>query len=234
LIGLGGLGSPAAMALASSPGFRWVLCDEDRVDVSNLHRQVLYGEQDVGRDKLDAARDALIGRGVSPERIELRRERCLPDNARELIGAVDLVLEGSDNFATKFLVADACHLERKPVVHGAAVRWVATAWLVRPGGRPCYRCLFEDVPFGQDAPDCAGAGVMGPVVGLAGAMMADLALDWLAGRDRSGALFSYDGKRDVLRRMPVHAREGCPLCGNSPTIREIREAAYVEPPCEAS
>ncbi len=247
LVGVGGLGCPAAWALASS-GVRLVLCDDDMVDESNLHRQLLFREADVGRSKLEAARDRLIERGARPERVELVQSRLLPDNARQLVAQADVVLEGSDNYATKFLAADACYLERTAVVHGAALGWRATAWAVSAHGEPCYRCLFEDLPQG-DAPNCNSAGVIGPVVGFAGAMLAELCLRVLttpADSDQSntgttfGVLFSYDGKRDRLRETPVRARADCPLCGTStsgqaamPQILNLEEQRYTQPICAA-
>lgn len=226
VIGVGGLGCPAALCLAQAGVGRLVLCDDDRVHVTNLHRQILFSEQDLGRDKLDAARDALLAQGAGA--VDLVRSRFLPENAAALVNGVDLVVEGADNFATKFLAADACHLGSRPIVHGAGVRWRATTWSVPARGRPCYRCLFEDVLPDDAAPNCAEAGVMGPVVGLAGALMADLGLDLLLGRDdRVGLMHTFDGLTDRLRTVRLHARKTCPLCGERPTLREIREADYL-------
>lgn len=234
MVGVGGLGCPAALALVRAGVGRVVLADDDQVDASNLHRQILFSDDDVGRDKLDAAARALEGERAGEQRVELVRSRFLPDNARALVHGVDIVVEGADNFATKFLAADACFLEGRPVVHGAGVRWIATAWLVAPGGRPCYRCLFEDVPGGNAAPNCAEAGVMGPVVGLAGALMADLALSWLAGDTApTGQIFTYNGWEDRLRQVPVGARSGCPLCGAERVINKIEESRYLAPSCAA-
>ncbi|HYJ10603.1 MAG TPA: ThiF family adenylyltransferase, partial [Polyangiaceae bacterium] len=173
VVGLGGLGCPVAGVLARVDELELWLCDDDLVDETNLHRQLLYREQDVGRHKLDAAEHALLELGVAPERLRLVRSRLLPENARQLVREVDVVIEGADNFATKFLAADAAHLEARPIVHGAGIRFVATAWAVAAQGRPCYRCLFEDVPPGAQQ-NCSEAGVMGPVVGFCGALMADL------------------------------------------------------------
>ncbi len=228
MIGAGGLGCPAALALVEAGVGRVALADDDRVEETNLHRQILYRDADVGRDKLDAALDAL-GRVARPfQRIEARRTRLLPHNARELVADYDVVLEGADNFATKFLAADACHLAGRPVVHGAAVRFRATVLGVGADGRPCYRCLFEDLPPAGAADSCAEAGVMGPVVGLAGALMADLALSVLVGAPRHGILFTYDGLRDRLRTVPLTARDDCPLCGKSPRISRIDGVCYTE------
>jgi molybdopterin/thiamine biosynthesis adenylyltransferase len=203
------------------------LCDDDVVDEGNLHRQILYRDADIGADKLDAARGALSAEAArSGTEIRLLRERFLPDNARDLVRVVDLVIEGADNFATKFLVADACFLERRPVVHGAAIRWVGTAWAVAPRGGPCYRCLFEEVPSGPQA-SCDSAGVMGPVVGIVGALMAELALRTLSGRGAFGELWSFDGKAELLRRVPVAARPACPLCGPTASIGDTAEARYL-------
>ena len=161
------------------------------------------------------------------------RSRLLPENARELVRQVDIVLEGADNFATKFLAADAAHLEARPIVHGAAVRWVATAWAVAATGAPCYRCLFEDVPPGAQE-GCSEAGVMGPVVGFCGALMADLALRALSGDAAAfGSLYTYDGRRDHLRSVPASPRSACALCGSSPSITDITESRYTAPNCAA-
>jgi len=230
LIGLGGLGCPAALALVRAGVGQLALCDDDQVDEGNLHRQILYGDGDVGADKLDAARQALLPSArLSGTRIELVRSRFLPDNARNLVARADLVMEGADNFATKFLVADACHLEGRPVVHGAGIRWVGTAWAVAPHGRPCYRCLFEDLPSGPQA-NCNGAGVMGPVVGIVGALMAELALRSLSGRLPQAQLWTLDGKADTLRQVAVHPRPDCPLCGSNASIHDTDESRYLLDP----
>jgi len=232
VVGVGGLGCPAALALARGGVGRLVLSDDDVVDVTNLHRQILFSDSDVGRDKLDAAEEALREHGFRGE-LELVRSRLLPDNARALVRSVDVVVEGADNFATKFLAADACCLERRPLVHGSAVRFRATAWAVGGGGRPCYRCLFEDVPYGEVQAGCAEAGVMGPVAGVAGALMADLALCIAAGRSPFGWVHTYDGLSDRLRSVEVPPRKDCPLCGQARGIFEIDETRYTGAICAA-
>jgi molybdopterin/thiamine biosynthesis adenylyltransferase len=227
LVGLGGLGCPAALALVRAGVGVLRLCDDDQVDEANLHRQILYGPADVGADKLAAAERALqpLAR-ESGTRIELVRSRFLPENARALAHDVDLVIEGADNFATKFLAADACYLEGRPIVHGAGLRWIGTAWSVTASGRPCYRCLFEDVPAEPQA-NCDAVGVMGPVVGIVGALMAELGLRTLSAGGASNQLWTLDGKTDTLRKVSVQARPGCPLCGSAPSIHEIEESRYL-------
>jgi molybdopterin/thiamine biosynthesis adenylyltransferase len=233
VVGLGGLGCPVAAVLARVDDLELWLCDDDLVDESNLHRQLLYREQDVGKDKLSAAEHALLELGVAPERLRLVRSRLLPENARALVRQVDVVIEGADNFATKFLAADAAHLEARPIVHGAAIRFVATAWAVSAAGQPCYRCLFEDVPPGAQQ-GCSEAGVMGPVVGLCGALMADLALRILFDDASAfGSLFTYDGQLDRLRKVEASPRPTCPLCGDSPSIVDIVGSRYTNPHCAA-
>ncbi len=227
VVGTGGLGCAALTALASSTIGTFVLADDDVVDETNLHRQTLYTDADIGRSKLDAAHDALIRLGVDGTRIERKFGRVLPDNARAWMADVDLVLEGSDNYATKFLVADACYLERRPVVHGAAVGWNATVLSVGVSP-PCYRCLFEDLPESPGG-NCDSIGVMGPVVGFAGALMADQALRILSGEPTFAVVYAFQGRTGSVRPVPVHARSTCPLCGLNPRIQSIAEELYAAP-----
>ncbi len=224
------------MALSDAGVGELRIAEDDCIDESNLHRQILYRPEDVGRDKLSVGIEAL--RRLYPRSLSEHRpiaSRFLPDNALELLRGVDLVVEGSDNFATKFLVADACRLARLPVVQGAAVRWQTTAYCIGPQGRPCYRCLFEDLPDASAAPNCAEAGVMGPVVGMGAALMVDFALSVLAGPAPFGNLARYDGWRDQLRITAIGARADCALCGAAPSIVELSESRYLEPvSCQGS
>jgi len=229
VVGVGGLGCPAALALARAGVGTLGLVDDDLVDVSNLHRQILFEADDVGRPKVPAAAARL--KQLAPAvQLELHETRLLPGSASSLVQQYDLVVEGSDNFATKFLAADACAIGRKPIVHAAAVRWHGTALAVGPSGGPCYRCLFEDVPL-ENAPNCAEAGVIGPMVGVVAAAQADLALSVLAGEDVFGELFTFDGKTLASRRRRVPRRRTCLLCGDAASILTIEPRRYVEGIC---
>jgi molybdopterin/thiamine biosynthesis adenylyltransferase len=248
VVGVGGLGSPAAIVLARGGVGTLVLCDDDEVAATNLHRQILFDASDVGRSKTVAAAERLRSWTPHPPsdtlRIETGAGRFLPENAAEILLGADLVVEGSDNFPTKFLVADACALAGVPVVHAGAVRWHGTALAVAAGGAPCYRCLFEDLPGPDDAaPNCAEAGVIGPMVGVVAALQADLALALLDGaRDVAGVFVSFDGKTGDLRRRRISARPGCALCsrgdeaGDPRPVTRIERSRYLptEPPsCSA-
>ena len=229
VVGVGGLGCPAALALARSGIAGLGLCDDDCVEQSNLHRQILFRAADVGVPKLEAAVRALreIRGDLS---IYAHSTRLLPDNAIALVREYDVVLEGSDNFATKFLAADACALAAIPIVHASAVRWIGTALAVGARGGPCYRCLFEDVPT-VDAPNCAEAGVMGPVAGVVAAAQVDLALALVEGGAVGGQLVTFDGWTNVFRRRTLVRRDDCTLCGATPRIQSIEPVAYASPAC---
>jgi molybdopterin/thiamine biosynthesis adenylyltransferase len=230
LVGVGGLGCPAAMALVRAGVGLIGLCDDDEVEIGNLHRQILFDEADVGTAKVEAAARAL--RRLDPGvRVRTHRTRLLPDDAVRMVGDYDIVLEGSDNFATKFLAADACALAAVPVVHASAVRWIGTALAVSSRARPCYRCLFEDVPTGSDAPNCAEAGVIGPVVGVVAAAQVELALAMLEGQPVGGRLVTFDGRTEALRELTIEPRRDCPLCGDAPRIRRIDAGSYAAPAC---
>ncbi|MCA9576707.1 MAG: ThiF family adenylyltransferase, partial [Myxococcales bacterium] len=205
VVGCGGLGSPSARVLfGASVLKRLTLLDDDRVDVSNLHRQTLYSDPDVGRDKVDAAVASL--RAEHPaSRTELTgvRARLRPADAEALLADQDLVVEGADNYATKFLTADAARLRGVPVAHAGAVRWAGWALLSAPHADvgPCLRCVFEDIPRGR-ADTCATAGVMGPVVGVVAALQSALVLAYAGGDERAiGTLFHYDALAGKLRRF---------------------------------
>jgi molybdopterin/thiamine biosynthesis adenylyltransferase len=224
LVGTGGVGAPCAIALAEGGVGSLVLADEDRVEMANLHRQLLFGEEDIGQNKLDAAKRSLERRrpGI---RVELFRGRALPSTAFELAASVDAVIDATDNFASRFLLADACRLAATPVVHAAAIRWIGTVVSTGPRGGPCYRCLFEDLP--ETAPDCATDGIIGPVCGVVGGIAAEMALTAAAGDARlSGRIATFDGRTDELRLLSVPRRDDCILCGRAPTIRELAPQRY--------
>ncbi|MEO8875965.1 MAG: HesA/MoeB/ThiF family protein [Polyangiaceae bacterium] len=213
VVGAGGLGAPAILALAHAGIGTLGIVDDDEVERSNLHRQILFRDADVGRPKTEALA-AAIARENKLISVEAHPTRFLPHNAVELAEMYDLVVEGSDNFPTKFLVADACAIAKRPVVHASALRWIGTAFAVAALGAPCYRCLFEDLPP-DDAPNCATAGVIGPVVGVVGALQADLALGLLDGENVAGQLVSFDGRSEAVRRRTITARKSCALCGTA-------------------
>jgi adenylyltransferase/sulfurtransferase len=234
IVGTGGLGCPAAIVLAQSGVGHMTLLDDDLVEASNLHRQTLFWAPDVGRSKAALAAAALEQRAASRgHRLQAvaREKRVLPDDAVEVVRGFDLVVEGADNYATKFLVADACALAAVPVVQAGAVRWSGWAMASLPSRSACLRCVFEDVPHGmQDT--CADAGVVGPVVGVLGALQAALALRLLLGDERAaGELWSYAALPGTLRRRAVTRQARCALC--SGRIRDTDLSRYAAPECAA-
>lgn len=225
LIGVGGLGCPAARVLAESGVGTLVLVDDDVVSISNLHRQILFDEADVGRAKGPIAATKLRALGA---RVEVHETRFVPENAEELLRGVDVIVEGADNLATKFLAADAAQVCKLPIVHAGAVRW--GGWALASDHKshehsPCLRCLFEDVPTSQ-VDNCEFAGVVGPVVGALGSLEALLALRLLDGEDAGGTLFRLDGLRASLRETRFRSRPDCPhSLGQIQTLTRSRYAA---------
>lgn len=228
VVGVGGLGSPALSVLVQSGLRKLTVLDDDRVSVSNLHRQILYGDEDVGRPKVEAAAARLRALVPADEELAVERVegRLSADNALELMRGHALVLEGADNYATKFLTADAAKLAGVPVVQAGAVRFAGWALASLPERGPCLRCVFEDIPRGRPE-TCAVAGVLGPVVGVLGALEAALAVQLLLGEARAaGVLWSYEALSGRLRRRRVRARPGCPLCeGRISTLEAERYMA---------
>ena len=211
VVGAGGLGSPAALALAES-GVRTIgICDPDVVDVSNLHRQLLHGDADIGRQKVDSAADAI--RRISPSCEVVRFAR--PFGA-DMLPQFDIVIEGSDSPDTKFAVSDACVHAKKPCVIGGALRWSGQLlpWSPDVEDAGCYRCLFEAPPPPESIVSCQEAGIVGPVCGVIGALEAAAALALAGHPDERhapipGRIYLYDAWRGSLRDVIVKRRPDC-------------------------
>ena len=221
IVGAGGLGSPAALYLAAAGVGTIGLVDFDVVDESNLQRQLLHATADVGRTKLDSARDRL--HGVNPHvTLVPHAARLTSANALELIGAYDLVIDGSDNFPTRYLVSDACVLLGRPNVHGAVFRFEGQASVFSMPDGPCYRCLFPEPPPPGSVPSCADGGVLGVLPGLLGTIQATEAIKLVLGIGRSlaGRLLLVDALTMEYRSMDVPRDPDCPSCGTR-TITEL-------------
>jgi len=213
VVGVGGLGAPAARVLAEAGVGTLGLIDPDRVEVSNLHRQPLYGESDLDRPKVDAAADRL--REVDPAlRVRTFQARFDADLA-PLLDDFDVVLDGTDSIAAKFTVNDAAVTRAVPLVHAGALGTRAQIMTVLPGRTACYRCVFEDPPPPGDVPSCQEAGVLGPAVVLAGTLQAAEAIRLLAGDPPlfANGLLHVDTWRGSWRCIVVTPRPSCPTCG---------------------
>ncbi len=222
VIGAGGLGSPAALYLAAAGVGRLGIIDSDAVVLSNLHRQILHGSDDVGRPKSDSAKARL--EALNPDvRVTALQERLTASNAQQLIGAYVLVLDGSDNFPTRYLVNDACVLLGKPLVHGGVVHLRGQVLTVLPRQSACFRCVFPEPPQPGAIPSCQEAGVVGTAAGIMGAVMAHEALKLLLGigQPLTNRLVVFDGHASRFREVPVRRDPGCAVCGDVPTIREL-------------
>ncbi len=223
VVGAGGLGGPAALVLAAAGVGRLVLLDEDAVEISNLNRQPLFGDADVGRRKAEAAAER-IARLHPGARVDARDLRFDPAVAEDLVRGSDVVVDASDNFATRFLANDVAVAAGRPLVHGAVLRHTAQFLTVLPGKTGCLRCLFEAPPPEGSVPTCAQAGVLGALAGFAGALMATEALRVLAGERGAyaGRLVSHDARTGRSRLVTLRIRPGCPVCSAAAGAR--REA----------
>jgi molybdopterin/thiamine biosynthesis adenylyltransferase/rhodanese-related sulfurtransferase len=217
LVGAGGLGSPAAFYLAAAGVGLLRLVDDDVVDRSNLQRQILHTELRIGQPKVASAAEAL--RALNPRtRIEPLALRLTPDNVESLLADVDVVIDGADNFPTRYLLSDACVKLGKPLVYGAVHRFEGQVTVFDAGRRrgqaPCYRCLFPEAPGAQEAPNCAEAGVLGVLPGIIGLLQATEALKLLLGLGESlaGRLLSFDALAMRFRETRLGADPECPVC----------------------
>ena len=222
LVGAGGLGSPLALYLAAAGVGTLGLVDFDVVDATNLQRQVLHGTRDVGRPKLDSACDR-IGDLNPHVAVEPHPVRLSSANALELFREYDVVVDGTDNFPTRYLVNDACVLTGKPNVYGSILRWEGQASVFWAERGPCYRCLFRDPPPPGLVPSCAEGGVLGVLPGIVGTLQAAETLKLLlgVGEPMIGRLLLLDALRMRFRELKLRKDPECPACGERPTIREL-------------
>jgi len=229
LIGAGGLGSPAAMYLAAAGVGTLGIVDFDTVDVSNLQRQLLHGNKDVGRPKVDSAADRI--HDINPDVIvKGYREPITSANALDIIRDYDIVINGSDNFPTRYLVNDACQFLNKPLVDGSIFMFEGQATVYQPEdaargieGGPCYRCLYPDPPPPGEVPSCAEAGVLGVLPGIVGSIQAVEAIKLIigAGEPLVGRLLMIDTLDMSFRTLKIKRNPECPVCGDHPTVTEL-------------
>src|SRR5262245_44630300 len=222
LIGAGGLGSPLGLYLAAAGVGRIGLVDFDAVDFSNLQRQILHGTPDVGRPKLESAREKLAA--INPEvQLDLYETRLTSANALQVLEPYDVVIDGTDNFPTRYLVNDACVLLKKANVYGSIFRFDGQASVFYPPHGPCYRCLYPEPPPPGEVPSCAEGGVLGILPGLIGCIQATEAVKLLLGKGSAliGRLLLYDALEMSFQEFKVRRNPKCPVCGDTPPVTKL-------------
>ena len=221
IVGAGGLGSPSAIYLALAGVGTVGIVDFDVVEISNLQRQILHHSGDIGRPKIQSAIDNIYA--YNPDvKVVPHEVRLESDNAMEIISQYDLVINGADNFATRYLVNDACYLLNKPLVDGSILIFDGQATVFLPG-QGCYRCLFPSPPPPGMVPNCAEAGVLGALTGLVGSIQATEALKYFLGigESLSSRLLLIDALSMSFREVRLKRNPACPLCGDNPTVTEL-------------
>jgi molybdopterin/thiamine biosynthesis adenylyltransferase/rhodanese-related sulfurtransferase len=222
LIGAGGLGSPAALYLAAAGVGTLGIVDSDVVDLSNLQRQILHDTASRGEPKTVSAARHLTA--LNPfVNVVAFNERLTSANARDIVRGFDIVVDGSDNFPTRYLVNDACILEKKPLVYGSILRFEGQLSVFGLPGGPCYRCLFSEPPPAELVPSCADAGVIGVLPGIIGSLQALEAIKWIigVGASTSGRLLLFDALGLRFREIAVHRDPSCVVCGDHPTLTTL-------------
>jgi molybdopterin/thiamine biosynthesis adenylyltransferase/rhodanese-related sulfurtransferase len=222
VIGAGGLGSPVLMYLAAAGIGRIGMVDYDIVDKSNLQRQIIHGTRDVGRPKLKSAKETILD--INPYlQVDTYEVPFTSENALEIMAPYDIVLDGTDNFPTRYLVNDACVMLGKPNVYGSIFRFEGQASVFATADGPCYRCLYPEPPPPGLVPSCAEGGVLGILPGLIGSLQATEAIKLLLGIGESlvGRLMIYDALTMEFTELKVRKNPNCPVCGEHPTVTEL-------------
>ena len=224
IIGAGGLGAPIALYLAAAGVGTIGIADADQVDLSNLQRQVIHFTEDIGKSKVISAREKMLA--INPDLNVVAHETWVAaDNIAALIADYDFVIDGTDNFAAKFLVNDACVLAGKPYSHGGILQFDGQTMTILPGESACYRCIFPAPPPKEAIPTCSQAGVIGVLPGVLGTLQATEAIKYLlgAGDLLTGRLLTYSALRMKFREITVKKNPKCPICGEHPTITELKD-----------
>ncbi len=222
IIGAGGLGSPAALYLAAAGVGTIGIADADCVELSNLQRQVIHFTNDINRPKVESAAEKM--RAINPHiAVHTYHEFVRAANIGHLMADYDFIIDGTDNFAAKFLINDACVLMGKPFSHGGILRFNGQTMTIRPGRSACYRCIFPSPPPPGQVPSCSQAGVLGAVAGILGAIQATECLKFITqtGTLLTDNLLSFDTKTMTFRTIALRRNGNCAVCGENPTIREL-------------
>lgn len=222
LIGAGGLGSPTAYYLAAAGVGTIGIVDFDRVDVTNLQRQILHGTSDIGRPKALSAKETIneLNPGIN---VILHETRLMSDNIMDIIKDYDIIVDGCDNFPTRYLINDACVLANKPNIHGSIYQFDGYATVFHPGKGPCYRCLYPEPPPPGSVPSCDEAGVLGVLPGTIGLIQATETLKLVLDKGQTliGRILMYDALEMSFQTFNVQKDPSCPICGENPTIHEL-------------
>ncbi len=224
IVGAGGLGSPAALYLAAAGVGHIGLIDADEVDLSNLQRQVIHTTADIGRPKIVSASEKM--NKINPDvKVTTIKQRLTAENALDIIKDYQFIIDGTDNFPSKFLVADACHFAGKPYSHAGILRFSGQTITVVPGHSACYRCLFQRPPPLNAVPSCSQAGVLGVLAGVMGCLQATEAVKYLLNKGKllTDNLLVYDALEMSFRKVPLKKNKNCPLCGENPAITALKD-----------
>ncbi len=224
VVGAGGLGCPVGYYLAAAGVGAIGMIDNDTVELSNLQRQIAHNTKRVGVHKVDSAKETFESLNPDVQVLGIK-DRISKDNILDLIKDYDIVVDGSDNFPTRYLVNDACVMLKKPLVSGAILKFEGQVTTILPGDGHCYRCLFEEMPPPGLVPSCQEAGVLGAITGVVGALQATEVLKLILGKGDvlKNMLLIYDALRVNFRRVKVPKNAGCPVCSEKPTITELKD-----------
>lgn len=233
VVGTGGLGSPAAMYLAAAGVGTVGLVDFDKVDLSNLQRQIIHQTKDVGKPKVQSGKETIAGMNPDVD-VVAYNEWIRADNILDIIKDrdYDFIIDGTDNFPAKFLINDACVMAKKPFSHAGIIRFQGQVMTYVPGQGPCYRCVFKNPPPPDAVPTCRQAGVLGVMGGIIGTIQANEALKYILGIGKllTGALLTYDALTMEFRKIQLGRVEDCAVCGEHPTITKLID--YEQAACD--
>ena len=229
IIGAGGLGAPAAMYLAAAGVGTIGIADADEVDLSNLQRQIIHSTADIGKAKVKSAAETM--QAINPDvTVNTYRTFVTSKNIMDLIKDYDFIIDGTDNFPAKFLINDACVMEKKPFSHAGIIRFHGQLMTYVPGEGPCYRCVFKNPPPKDAVPTCKQAGVVGAMGGVIGSLQAMEAIKYIIGQGDllTGRLLTYDALKMQFRTVPLPKDKNCEVCGEHPHITELIDYEQAE------